>query len=434
MSQSHHLIQNRGFRVLIPSLIFAVAVLAYSNIKEFAVTLQSPTIYQKDFVNNYVVGKAALEGVDPYENIADLASRFIGPATVNVFPHPSPYPPPSVLLFMPYGLLSYNHAVYAWHLTQLMCLLASLFLIAKHIELKPRLLPVGLLVISVMLAWSAVAEEFIWGNSMLVLLLPLTVAWTRLRQRKEIAGGITLGVVVSLKLIAWPLFLLLLIKKQFRAALVCLLTIVVANALAGAVIGFERTVYYYRFIPSIVTPLYRARVDNFSLYAVGWRFFDGTGSPVFDTLKAAPLIHGPVLASFISLVLPIIGLLSALYLASRSPSFDIAFGLMLCAGVVCGPLAWRVYLTWLIIPLAVALKLFLQQPKHRNPLLALAITLLLGYPTPLSLIANAFLRPGETAAPFTSSLFTFIPLAAVWVLFACLAVARRDCSMRTKFS
>ena len=191
------------------------------------------------------------------------------------------------------------------------------------------------------------------------------------------------------------------------------------NIFSGVLIGFDRVIQYYRTIPAMVTPLYRGRVDNFSFYAVGWRFFEGTGSPIFDTLEADPLIYAPDIAFWVSVLLPLLALCFALYQAMKIGSFDVAFASMLCACVVCGPLAWRAYLTWLVIPLAIAAKLCLQEYKHRY-LLVVVIILLVGYPTPLSLIANAFIQPGVPTAPFATTFFSFIPIGAVCGLFTLL--------------
>ena len=91
-----------------------VSAFAFSNLRLILHTFDVPDIYHKDFLNNYVIGRAALLGIQPYQNISDLGYRFVGPGIGTVFPHPSPYPPPSMLLFAPFSLLPYPRAAIAW--------------------------------------------------------------------------------------------------------------------------------------------------------------------------------------------------------------------------------------------------------------------------------------------------------------------------------
>ena len=393
-----------------------VSAFAFSNLGLILHTFDVPDIYHKDFLNNYVIGRAALLGIQPYQNISDLGYRFVGPGIGTVFPHPSPYPPPSMLLFAPFSLLPYPRAAIAWHLTQFVCLILVLRLVAKYCGVKKPILT-ALLLCPLMFAWNAVAEDFIWGNSMLVLLLPLTLSWGSLRGQRSISGGIFLGVVVALKILAWPLILFLLFKRKWRSVVAALATVLTLNLFAGFIIGLDTALKYYVEVPPTVTPLYRERMDSFSLYSVAWRFFDGTQSPLFDTQKAEPLFYAPSLALILSFALPAIAIVVTILLAHRSKSFDIAFALMICTSVILGPLAWLAYLTWLVIPLSVVLKRITLAGDRRAPFATgIAALLLFFFPTPLIRISRLFIVSGQSSAPFLSSFLTFIPLVAISLL------------------
>ena len=412
-------------RVLIPTVVFLAGASIYSNIKLFAATLKKPTIYHKDFLNHFVLGRAALSGIDPYTQISALASQFIG-SVGEVFPHPSPYPPPNVLIFIPLGALTYEHAVWTWHLVQLASLLTVAFLLARQLGSR-RPIVCALAVALVAFAWNPVAEDFVWGNSMLVLLVPLLLSWRCLREHRDWCGGLLLGLVIALKFIALPIFFFLVLRKRWKAVLGAVMSVVIGNALAIALIGIERAVYYYTKVPGIVAPLYQARVDNFSIYGVGWRFFEGTGSPVFESFRAQPLFYAPRLAYAVAVVLPLLALIVTIVFALRARSFDQSFALLLCACVVIGPLSWRAYMVWLALPLALVIPQLSVLQTWSARLFAMLVALLLfGYPTPLSLLAGSLVREGEALAPFLASLLTYIPLAAVCGLFTLLVYLDRD--------
>lgn len=420
-------------RFLVGAIIGLLALAAFSNARLFRATLKEPSIYRKDFLNHYVVGRATLVGVNPYAEIGDLAKTLIGPQVTGVFPHPSPYPPPNVLLLAPFGALRYKVAVVAWHVLQFASLLFVALLLLSEFKFRRKLLKI-LAVGALAFAWDAVAEDFFWGNSMLVLLAPLTLAWVCLRREKDGAGGALLGIVIALKVIAWPLLLLLAFRKNLKAVVAAGVVIIVANIASVLAIGFDPAVYYYSTVPGIVAPLYRARRDNFSIFGIAWRLFEGTGSPIFDTLRVAPLFYAPQIASVAAIVLPLLALSVALYFTLQTRSFDLQFALMLCACVVLGPLAWKAYLVWLALPLAVLIWQLRTASRRLRWLALLVAVLLFGYPTPLSLLAAPFMKKDESVAPFAVSLVTFIPLLAVMGLFGLLFLTRVQTESATYLS
>jgi hypothetical protein len=78
------------------------------NIVRSAQTLLPPDVYSKDFLQEYLMARALLLGVNPYLPLSELAARFLGPLPVIVFPHPLAAPPPAAMLSIPLGLLGYK--------------------------------------------------------------------------------------------------------------------------------------------------------------------------------------------------------------------------------------------------------------------------------------------------------------------------------------
>jgi len=84
-------------------LIFIAAVVGIANMRMWWQSLSVPYIFQKDFIQEFLISKAVLGGVDPYLPLQKLADWILGPLPNPVFQHPSPHPPPVALLCLPLG-------------------------------------------------------------------------------------------------------------------------------------------------------------------------------------------------------------------------------------------------------------------------------------------------------------------------------------------
>ena len=175
---------------------------------------------------------------------------------------------------------------------------------------------------------------------------------------------------------------------------------------------------YYREVGPQVAALYRARVDNFSLYALAWRTFDKTTDPLYGMLSAEPLLHAPALAQWLSYALPCFLVALALLLARRTRNFDMAFSLLVCASVVTLPIAWSSYLIWLLIPLTVAARRGLS-----GATLVVIILTLFSYNVAFKTVYLAADIP--TPAPYWFSILSFAPLAAALLLMALLEAVQK---------
>src|SRR5439155_16737684 len=98
--------------------------------------LDGPLLYAKDFLADYVVGRALAEGVNPYAELRTLANRYIPEFPVITFPHPMPHPPPDVLLFWSLAWLDYPSSARLWLGFELVCLLAAVHLLLC--DISPR--------------------------------------------------------------------------------------------------------------------------------------------------------------------------------------------------------------------------------------------------------------------------------------------------------
>jgi hypothetical protein len=262
---------------------------------------------------------------------------------------------------------------------------------------------------------------------MILLLVLLTCSWLALRSNKQVAGGALLGVVMALKLIAWPILLFLALRRKWRSVASGIAVALSANLIALLFIDFRTVLRYYSTIGKSVFMIYNAAQYNISTWAIGWKIFNGIGTWVEYSFTAPPLIHSPQLAQCVSLALPLLVLVVGIILANKSDNFDTSFAILVCVSVLVTPVAWDHYLVWMAIPIVASAKRLAEQkfPKRQSYLL-LAFVLLFGIPPMLLNAVQLMFMVGRVPegqkiiVPFAvgmiTSLYTVGAFAMIWLL------------------
>jgi hypothetical protein len=400
-------------------LIFVAVVMGFIGLQFSTISVMRPLVYQKDFIQEWLLAKAVLGDIDPYLPLPELALRFLGPLPNSVLQHPTPHPPTVAVLSLPLGALSYEQAAGAWLVFEIVCIVAAIYLLLLWSDRRPGLVLCAFLAL-LALAWSPFWEELITGQLMALLLFLLIGAWLALREGRSILGGILLGLTIAVKLIAWPIIIFLVLKKNWRAVVAAGVTAVIGNLAAAALMGFDTVLHYYGEVSSAVSPLYQAYEHNFSLWTIGWRVFDGTGSLVVMGFSSPPLVNAPILARLFSYAIPLALLIVGLVLAVRAYSFDTSYCILICVSILVSPVAWWHYLVLLLVPIAIiGRRLYnLDWPK-RETNIALVLGLLLVISRgQLSNIIRILAGHGPNAektvvVPFIVGLLSFVPAAAI---------------------
>ena len=122
------------------TLLFTVAIIGFFNLCAAVSSLIPPSVYKKDFIQEYLLVRAVSNGLDPYLPLPELSQRFIGSLPNLVFQHPTPHPPPVILLCLPLAMLSYEQAAVAWFLFEIICIVLSTYLILFWLGKKPGII------------------------------------------------------------------------------------------------------------------------------------------------------------------------------------------------------------------------------------------------------------------------------------------------------
>ena len=331
-------------------LVFVAAVAGIAHMLMWWQSFSVPNIFRKDILQEFLISKSVLGGVDPYLSMQILTDRYMGPLPVLVLPHPTPHLPPVVLLCLPLGWLSYEHAAIVWLFFELICLSVSVAFLLRWLGVEKRL-ALATLSLLLILVWPPVTSELVLGQLNALLLVLLAGTWKALRSGKDIQGGILLGSAIAVKFVAWPIIIFLMLRRNWRAACAAVTTIAIANVVAATLIGFDRITDYYLNIGMSVSSLYHAHISNYSLWTIGWRIFDGTGSPALSGANVPPLFSAPAMAPFISIAIPFAVLILGLIFAYQARTLDTSFGILICLMIPVSPVAWDHYLIPVLIPL-----------------------------------------------------------------------------------
>lgn len=354
-----------------PVLIVLLAMIALASIKTSASSLAVPDVYFKDFLQEYLLAKAAVSGVNPYLPLPELAHRFINPSSEILLQHPTPHPPPVAIISLPLVLLRYEQAAAVWFGFEIICIFIAAFLLLRGLSLRQSFLNIVTLG-SLALCWHPFWEELVLGQINTLLLVLLLAAWIDFRAGRDARGGIWLGLIMALKVMAWPIAILMLCKRRWQAVIAIALTVVGMHLVAMAVIGINHYFDYYQHLDEVMA-FYRYNGWNISLWSVGYRLFEGTQGYIVTI----PLFFSPLTARAVSVALPLLLLVVALVCAMRAVKFDTAFGILACASLLVNPVAWTHYLTLLTLPIALAAHDLLTRQRSRPQLFAATLTALL---------------------------------------------------------
>ena len=306
------------------TLTAAVTVICWLiNAKRLFTLLFSEYLYKKDFVQFYLMGHALRAGENMYAPLAELAARF--DPSVDKWLLISAYPPIVALIGLPLSYLPYFWSVIAWMVFELGCLVAAVILIVRHFGGRSAGTAV-FVTVAAYLGCQPIYMDLYLGQVMIPILLLLTLTWLALKSEKDFLAGVLLGIVIAIKLYAWPIALFLLIKGRWRAPVAAVAVFIAANGLMTLLVGTSTILDYYFRVGGAVLAEYIHDPFNFSAWSVGFRYAGIAGGGV-----------------------AVLTLLSfALALALRSKDFDTGFMVMLAASTILQPISWIHYVVTLL--------------------------------------------------------------------------------------
>ncbi|MGC8787563.1 MAG: glycosyltransferase family 87 protein [Anaerolineae bacterium] len=401
-------------------------VLGVAQLKLAIESLFPAWIARKDFLQEYILAKAMVDRVDPYLPIAELASRYLGSLPQQVFPHPTPHPPPVGLLLAPLALFDYPTAAAIWLGVELLCLVAAVYLVSCALDARFSVLAT-FVIGAFLLLWHPFWQELLWGQLQVPMLVVLAGSWLALRKGHSLLGGAFTGLALLLKPVPWPVLLLFVMWKDWHALAGAVLVILVGYVAAGLLVGLDTLLRYFTTVLPWVTQFYREYLGNISLSSIGWRLFAGSA---VEGLIAPPVIHCTAAASIVAVLLPCLVLLVACAALWKRCSLEASLGIMICVSILISPISWRHYLVLVFIPAAQVVHWLVRHQwpaRETNWALIVAGLLFVDWGMLVTVISGRIpIVEGEIKIPLGLALVTLMPAVAVGALACLVASLSRD--------
>jgi hypothetical protein len=361
------------------------------------------------FLGCYVGGQIVKEGV-PGDRLYDQdwmlarTSQVSGGRDRDVF---LPNPPAFAVACAPLAHLSVAGARRLWIWLSALFFGLAIGLVGTQLSDSPRLLP--LTAIAALFTLSTPArDQFFLGQSYAFLLLLHVVTWRAYTHRREGLAGLVLGLTMILKLSGWPIGLLMIAQRRWKA-LGWSIAIAIALALLTVPwVGLDawRTLVTFA-IPRVLrwpAATITAYQDTTGFWQHWFRY-----DPEFNP---APVVDAPLLATILTLTTAIIACIA---LVVRSGPTYVRFGAAVALTELLSPVAEQYHYTLLLLPLAI---LWHEALAHRSKLTlsaAFLATLLIGWPINYQL-----------PHPMWEFVLSYPRLLGGWIVFAALLTTRRN--------
>jgi hypothetical protein len=322
------------------------------NIPFILISFGSPL----DFGSFYAAGEFASQGENPYSTNSPLIFRVEFPGINHFGLAPNLNPPISIIIFEQIIFSSLQNAVITWRIVSIILYIA-LAIVIQRSDLSNQKSPTGIQRLMWILALAGFWHCIQLGQIYIPMLAIAILAWTWLKQGRDILGGIAIGFLIAIKpnFIVWALILLAARNwKSFLAAGITSLGIsVIPLFLYGPEIYIQWIEASAQFAPDLlIFP------GNNSFQGLTARF----GFSEIGAVLGVSLLIGILLFVFIK----------------KIPQTAI-HGIGIISSLLLSPIAWTGY-TLLTIPI------FLEKEKWNVPYWVSALILV----TPFAIILNLF--------------------------------------------
>jgi hypothetical protein len=344
--------------------VFAAAVVAilllYASISGLQGAMRD---FPWDFVVNYRIGQAFLDGYNPYTPEGRVrAALTMGPSAIG-------FPPSTVLWFLPLVArvdLATAHAVLNW--LSVAFVLVEMWMLTSTLKV-PCPAATAWLAFAYVLSLPLFLNHLKVGQISAPIALLCFLGWFNARRGDDVAAGVALGIACTLKLFPGLLVFLFLLWRRFRLVGVALGLYLAAVVITCVRFGVSSWTIFFKNERAIAD-VFLGHVQNQSLFGVVQRYFHPTCRP------PAPVDPRAVWLTT-ALGLACIAVASWRALRARSQEDrDLAFATFSVLALVFSQWTWEHYDVIAILPVAIAatalVKLWRSAPQWRPRLGAAA--------------------------------------------------------------
>ena len=303
-----------------------------------------------DFLQEWLSARDYWNGGPVYSPLAEALFRQTGqPAPPGFLPW-NAHPPVAVLLTLPFGWLGYADAHLLWNVMTVPLFLLAIAVVVSELNFPFRWLSL-IPTLCLLVACYPLYDQIVQGQWNCVLAGLLIVTWWAARRGLPALAGWALGTAAAIKLFPGFLFVIFLLRGEFRAVLIGVLVAVAWNLLAMLVLGGDAfSTYITQVIPAL--EVYRGFWQNLALE--GWirRVFglDSTGRSL-PIWQAPSVVAAGLLLGLRLLITAVV--IHAAWQSRRTGDIDKAFAVSILGLLLISPITWSHYLLLALQPLAV---------------------------------------------------------------------------------
>ncbi len=296
----------------------------------------------------YYIGAQALKdgwpGVKLYDEawFADQVSAVSDNQVRDIF---LANPPATAVLWLPLAALPVETARSVWTWLNVAFFGVALWLITYELQIARWTLGwVGLVALFSLSA--PTREQFQLGQMYVFLLLLHVIGWRAFVRQQDRLAGITLGLAIAIKLSGWPIGLIMLAYRRWRAVRWAVLAAVAAVVVTLPFVSLDA----WREWSFVEVPAMMSRPEA---AVTAYQTTTGFWQHLFryhPTFNPAPLADWPGLATALTLLTAVAALGT---LVKRRPSDSVAFVAAVALTELLSPAAEQYHYVLLLLPLAV---------------------------------------------------------------------------------
>lgn len=294
-----------------------------------------------DFAQDYYAALAARQGLPVYGD--KLTTFAAGLATFSELVG-NFHPPTTLLLYLPFSLMSYGHAFFLWNTISLVLYLWLLWAILSELQFH---LHFRAMAMTIALYWYPFLYCIRMGQVAVVISAFMVIGWKLLSTKHETAAGLVWSVPILLKLFPALILPFLLIFHKWRAFFASCVAVTLGIACSFALIGYDE---FEQYLSATLT----SQVETFSGFPLNASLHGFLSSILTTNGYAAPIISAPKVAQFVYVIgaMAITGIyLSWLLTLNQSQEQRHAFALTLVTMLILSPLTWTHNFIIILLPL-----------------------------------------------------------------------------------
>jgi hypothetical protein len=321
------------------------------------------------FVSHYAASRLVLEGADVHRFYDDAwfmaqVARF-EPDIVDLY---GANQPTMSLLLLAVAPLEYRAARILWTLMSIAMVVGGVLWAARLGGLPSEWMAA---LLAFVFLFQPVRANLFHGAAYALMLLLLVGAWWAYRTRRDAGVGASLGLMFSAKTAGLAYWLLLLVRRRWRALAWGGGTVLLLASISVPIVGVPAWLAYAERAlqlpsePSLAVTAYQT--------VPGWFRHLLAHHPVWNP---QPISDAPVLAAALTWLAAGAMLLASGFVARRNPS-DLVFGSFAALGLMLSPVSTDTHYTMALLPIVILLSALRARMLSAEGLLLIAAALLI---------------------------------------------------------